>query len=266
MIQFLIVAVALGALSVVGIKVYVDNIRKESLNQADLMPVLVASRDIASGSEFVPDDLDTVEYPRRVVNNLLPNLITNDKEILGARSAVDIGAGEALQAHHFHLRQRNNLEYPSDHRAITIPISLTEGVGGFLKPLDFVDILGTFDATNNSSADGEGELTFARIIFKKVQILATGDITDRYDLRAGTGQYAHLTFSMTPQDCSKLVWLINDGGTVYLSRLTGDVNEDDYTFFPVTGEHFFWDSYQELIDELRSLGPRSRRVDLGPGD
>lgn len=208
----LIVAVVLGVMSIVGIRLYVEKIERENvIGQGAQMDVLVASRDIDPGQIFTEEDLTRAEYPSAVVANVFRgSLITESQAIIGAKTATAIRAGQALQTYHFHQRSRDSLadRLSPEHRAITIPVSRITGVGGHVRPLDYVDLLATIEFEDRT---GE-KLKVTRTVVKNVLVLACDDIVDPFDARSGAGGYATLTLRLTPAECTKIVYCLGGGG------------------------------------------------------
>jgi len=109
--------------------------------------------------------------------------------------------------------------FPKSMRAITIPLDPISSVAGFLKPRDHVDIIGTFDSTNNQSV--------THVVLQNVLLLATGSQLlpnqAASTVNTGTGNTAsdassaptstvavpteipNATVEVTPEDAQKLI-------------------------------------------------------------
>lgn len=86
---------------------------------------------------------------------------------------------------------------PRGMRAVTIPVNEVAGVGGFVKPGDRVDILGTF-RSDVASVD------MTTTVLRNIRVLAVAQQMDEKD-RNKAVVAASVTLAVTPQDAEKLV-------------------------------------------------------------
>ncbi len=209
----LLVAVILGGLSVLGIKLYVDKIEEQYRRDERKLPYLVAAHDVGEGEILTQDDIAIQQFNSEVIDAALRNTHIKESDrqsILGRRTRGPIREGQILQTHHFHTQgPGDELKFAKDQRAVTIPVSRTAGVAGMLKPGDYIDIVVTMDLI-----DPQGNtLQVTRTLFKNVMILATDTNTSPYDT-ASRG-YSTLTLRLRPEECNKLLHCINKGAVVH---------------------------------------------------
>jgi pilus assembly protein CpaB len=250
----LVVAVVLGFLSIVLIRRYVENI--EQRHRFDLVPkpALVAARDIAPGTVITENDIDTVEFPGKLLDQAFKDSripIESKGTIVNARTVFEIKAGQVFQRYHFPdigVGRRNDLKgkFGREYRAFTIPIDPVRGVAGMLRPSDYVDIISTIQFTDLSGSS----TTATRTVLRKVLILAVDDKLNPEDVRPGT-TYSSLTLRLTPKDCNRLMFVMSKGGSLQCTY----VQEG-------SGEEAGWDTvtaetlYDEVSRELEALQRR----------
>lgn len=209
----LIVAVVLGVLSIVGIRLYVDNLQRKFDLDKELIDVFVASKDLPVGDTMGADDVDIAQFPARFMDAAFRRSHISDKAtIMGSRTIERISAGQVLQNYHFEKRIGSGpkLKFTKEYRAITIPISRVGGVSGLLKPTDTVDVLINMQLKDRNSGES---LLVTRTLFKNVLILATDANTDPYTDSAG---YGTVTLRLTPADCNKMAFCMFNGGAIQL--------------------------------------------------
>lgn len=147
--------------------------------------IYVASQDIAIGQEVSPNDYDVKAWPTHL---LPPNpIIVGEQGALpveGQIASAPIYAGEPLLGSK--LRNKNDPSFISGQleegqRAVTISVTLTDSVAGFVNPGDVVDVLYTFDinkavldtgdVTATTSAEAE-RVSVSETLLAGVKILA----------------------------------------------------------------------------------------------
>jgi Flp pilus assembly protein CpaB len=237
----LIVAVVLGVLSIVGIRLYVENIEKRVMLEKELIDVFVAAKDLPAGEMMGADDVDIAQFPAQFMDGAFRRShITDKATIMGSRTVEKIAAGQVLQEYHFEKKiQLNSLKFPKEYRAITIPISRVGGVAGLLKPTDMVDVvINTKLKDRNSGA----ELLVTRTLFKNVLILATDSNTDPY---VETSGYSTVTLRLTPDECNKMAFCMFNGAAIQLLYVQPGTPEDT-KLHPFVADDLFLEIEREL--------------------
>lgn len=236
----LIVAVVLGVLSIVGIRLYVDNLEKQRVLEQELIDVFVASKDLPVGEMMGADDVDIAQFPARVIDAAFRRShITDKATIMGSRTVARIAAGQVLQEYHFEKKVSANLKFPKEYRAITIPISRVGGVAGLLKPTDTVDVVINTQLNDRNSG---AELVVTRTLFKNVLILATDSNTDPY---VETSGYSTVTLRLTPDECNKMAFCMFNGAAIQLLYVQPGTPEDA-KLHPFVADDLFLEIEREL--------------------
>lgn len=111
---------------------------------------------------------------------------------------------------------------PNGKRAISIAVSKSSSVGGFIQQGDYVDVIATFRPAN-------GE-TITKIVLQDIQVLAVGNTYD-FEGAVATSSPAIaaskaelITLAMTPDDLEKLMYL--DAGTSFRLVLKNPNDKD----------------------------------------
>jgi pilus assembly protein CpaB len=247
----LVVAVALGIISIIGIRTYVLRIEKQHRIELQPVDVYVAARDLVPGMTFGREDLEVRQFPRSVINEAFQtSRITDENTVINDIVTADVKAGQVLQTYHFSSERsgvsRHKLEgkFGKDDRAMTIQIGKVSGVGGMLKPGDYVDLLLTMPFTGRG---GARVVTYTQM--QNVLILATDSVTNPADPRAGNG-YSSLTFRLSPAQCNTLKYCLDSGGaltTTYVQPGTPTSEATD----PVTNDIIYRAVESDLIKKLR---------------
>lgn len=246
----LVVAVVLGVLSIIGIRLYVEGIEKSQIQQQMLIDVLVASKDIPAQRVFGPDDVDVAQLPASFVDQAFrKSHITDRATVIGLRVVKPIAAGQVLQTYHFQDKTGSGgrLQFDKEYRAITIPISRVGGVAGLLKPADLVDIIVNMQVQDRSSGQG---LVVTRTLFKNVRILACDTNTDPFVEMSG---YSSLTLRLRPEDCNKLAFALFNGGVLHMTYVQPGTGESP-SFNPVTPDDMWGDVREEIGNNMRRGG------------
>lgn len=238
----LIVAVVLGALSILGIKAYVERVKVQTELRDEKMEVFVAARELDEGRTFSIDDIETAQFPRAVLEQALQGTwITDKATIEGMRLKSKIKAGQILLTSHFDRggpRNIKRIDFQPTDRAITIPISRTGGLAGMLRPQDSVDLIVSMSIKDRSGRS----VQLTRTLFKGVQILATDN---NINPSFGGGSYSTLTFALSPRDVNKLLFVISQGAQIHCV-LTKPGTPPTKGFLPYTPELFYGEIRSEL--------------------
>lgn len=246
----LIVAIALGVLSIIGIRTYVQSIEQKHMIDLELVDVLVAGRDLVPGMTFTRDDLEHRQFPRVTINEAFKDSrVTDENTILQDIVTQEVKAGQVLQTYHFGdsggpgASHALKDKFGTEDRAITIDIGKVSGVGGMLRPGDYIDILMTMPFTTSR---GPKVVTFT--LFNGVLILATDMVTSPADPRAGKG-YSNLTLRLTREESITLKHCIDSGGAMtatYAQPGTSDTGTE-----PVSSDVLFKSVERDLLKKLR---------------
>ncbi len=245
----LIVAVVLGILSIIGIRLYVDGIILDNRIKTEPVDCFVSTKNIEPGRTFTLDDVIENQFPRQVLEAYKNSRITDKTTIIGARVQAKIEMGQVLQTYHFATKiVGKKLEYGKEYRAVTLPINKVTGVGGLLRPGDFVDIIVNIKLLDaGKDILGVKELPVSRSMFKSVLVLATDLVTDPSDIDAGKG-YTTVTVRLRPEEVNRVLFAQYNGGVIHLCQAQSGTAE--YVGFnPVITNSL----YNDVKDEIQAI-------------
>lgn len=214
-------------------------VEKEIGDLKDKEFIIRAKVDIPPNTRIDESMVDVIEYPIRY---LPPKVATKGSEVLGQVAIATIFAGEPILTSKIIPFDESSLDrrIPEGYRAITIGIRDDQdvvGVGGMLRPGQFVDILLTLFINTKEIEKGGGAAAAAvaalaeqanlkaevRTIFQNIRILAVGR-----DARLQTANVnrpqpieeeltnKNVTVALKPEDVQRLV-LAQSTGRITLS-------------------------------------------------
>ncbi len=174
----IVLSVVMGLLAVVLMFIYISGRERSLLQLSAMKDVLVANRDILRGTAVDERMLMRIQVPAKFVQ---PSAVTDPREVIGRVVAVPIAQGAQLLGTYLEDAGRSALAYevPRGRRAITVAVNDITGVGGLIRPGNFVDILGTFEFGRPISQSGgrtqyAEERTEARMLMQNVLVIAVG--------------------------------------------------------------------------------------------
>lgn len=180
-LRIIAILLAIGAL-VLGYMGYKASqaplpVSQDSQQQApepERFPVLVATRDIASGQQ-----LDSADVTTMFVESVPADSYDNIAQISGRQVRLPIAVGELVLKDHFHDFSPLVSSIRDGERAIAVRVDEVTGAGGFIEPGDSVDVL-LFLASGREV----GDKSSAQRILSDVRVLAYGDRVDNTDVDA----------------------------------------------------------------------------------
>src|SRR5437868_1634689 len=216
----LLVAVVLGLFA--GIIAYsaIKHQQARVTSGWNLVPVIVASVDIGEGTTVTFDMVAQRSVPEQFVTS---SVVKPDSAsyIVNQKVLVPVQAGDPLMWSQFETTkaaERLSTKVQKKARAITVEAGKTTAVGGWVRPNDHVDLIGTFkDPQTNESV--------AVTLLQNVIVLATGKITGTTNVNLipeGQRNYSDISLLVIPEEAEILV-LAQELGNLTLSLR----NEDD---------------------------------------
>ena len=204
----LVIALGLGLLG--GLLAYQTIRRTEQRLTAgwQLRPVVVAARDLAAGTVLEVDMLARSESPERFASGSMvePGQV---ERVVGQRLAAPLLRGDPLMWSHLasasrHERLSRIVERGG--RAMSLSISGSRAVSGFLQPADHVDILGTF------SDPKDGQLVSVTLL-QNVVVLAAGQRAagDTAALEPERQDISEVTLLVLPEEAEILALAVELG-------------------------------------------------------
>jgi pilus assembly protein CpaB len=216
----LVVALVLGLLA--GIVAWSAIKKKEADVRRgwNLVPVVVAAQDVPEGTVITFDMISQRSVPEQFVTSSVvkpdsANYVVNQKVL------VPLQQGDPLLWSQFETTkaaERLSTKVQKKGRAITIEAKSTTAVGGWIRPNDHVDVIGTF-------RDPQTDENVAVTLLQNVIVLATGKITGTTNVNLipeGQRNYSDISLLVIPEEAEILV-LAQELGNLTLSLR----NEDD---------------------------------------
>lgn len=218
----LFIALGLGLLAGVttcsAIRVKEMNVRRGW----NLVTVVVASTTIPEGTVVTADMISQRDIPEQFVTQSVVRPETSNL-VLNQEVLVTLQPGDPLLWSQFatsRTAEKLSTKVQKKGRAITIDAANIHSVGGWVRPNDHVDIIGTFrdPATNENTAV---------TLLQNVIVLATGKITGTTNVNVipeAQRAYNNVTLLVLPEEAEILV-LASELGSLSLSlRNEGDID------------------------------------------
>jgi pilus assembly protein CpaB len=216
----LVVALVLGLLA--GIVAWSAIKKKEADVRRgwNLVPVVVAAQDIPEGTVITFDMISQRSVPEQFVTS---SVVKPDSAsyVVNQKVLVPLQSGDPLLWSQFETTkaaERLSTKVQKKGRAITIEAKATTAVGGWIRPNDHVDVIGTF-------RDPQTDENVAVTLLQNVIVLATGKITGTTNVNLipeGQRNYSDISLLVIPEEAEILV-LAQELGNLTLSLR----NEDD---------------------------------------
>lgn len=194
----LLAAILLGILAAGATYQYVRNVTVTSSKaaMARTARVVVAKKQIPAYTAITQD----MVYQKEVAESSVEPGAASLEEVIGSITKQEIVQGrQVVRSMLFDKREAAGLAFsiPAGKRAVTIRVNEVIGVGGFVKPGDRVDILGTFKS-DVSSVD------MTTTVLRNIEVLAVAQEMDEKD-RNKARVAASVTLAVTPAEAEKLV-------------------------------------------------------------
>jgi pilus assembly protein CpaB len=220
----LIASLGLGLLA--GIVAYLAIKRKESEVRKGwtLVPVLVAAVDIPQGAAVAFDMIAQREIPEQFVT---PSVIRPNSAayIENQPVRVPLQAGDPFLWTHFdnaNGADRLSTKVQKKARAIAIQANKAASVGGWVRPNDHVDVVGTIrDPQNNEQV--------AVTLLQNVVVLATGKTTGTSgsQIPDRESDYSHVTLLVLPEEAEIIALAAAQGQLLLTLRNESDTDTLD---------------------------------------
>ncbi|MDO9533916.1 MAG: Flp pilus assembly protein CpaB [Bacillota bacterium] len=206
--RLLIIALILGAITVVALNYFINNLNTESPAGAAVgfTSVLVAQNTIPQHTRITSEMVAMQSVP---VDSVHPEVFKSAEEVIGSISRSDIIKGEqVLLSRVSSENRRASLSYrvPENMRAISISVNEVSGVSGFISAGDKVDVLASFEDEDTNEVITVTTYT----VVQNVEVLATGESTIEKD-NEETQLVSTVTLSVTPGQAEVLAYSFLQG-------------------------------------------------------
>lgn len=187
-----------------------------------LVNVVVASQDIREGASVSMDMISVRAIPEQfaTASVVKPDSVSY---VVNQKVLVPLQAGDPLLWTQFETTraaERLSSRVQRKGRAVTVEVSKKSSVGGWIRPNDHVDVLGTFrDPASNESV--------SMTLLQNVIVLATGKITGTTNaglLPESQRDYTHVTLLVIPEE-SEILALAAELGSLTLSLRNDEDSE-----------------------------------------
>jgi pilus assembly protein CpaB len=216
----LVVALVLGLLA--GVIAYSAIKKKEADVRRgwNLVPVVVAAQDIPEGTVITFEMISQRSVPEQFVTS---SVVRPDSAsyVVNQKVLVALQAGDPLLWSQFETTkaaERLSSKVQKKARAITIEAKNTTSVGGWIRPNDKVDVIGTF-------RDPQTDESVAVTLLQNVIVVATGKITGTTNVNLipeSQREYNNISLMVLPEEAEILVLATELGQLTLTLR-----NEDD---------------------------------------
>ncbi len=173
-----LIASLAGLLAVGMVWVYLSSREAELLQLSEMKDVIVARVDVPANTVLDETMIERIQVPSRY---LQPNAAVQLDQAVGRVNLVPVLRGSQVVLAQLDDPGLTALAYevPRGRRAITLAITDVTGVGGLVRPGNFVDIFGTFEFGRPIGMEGgvvrySDERTETRLMLQDVLVLAVG--------------------------------------------------------------------------------------------
>jgi len=230
----IIIGIVLALAAVFMTKTYIDQQRQQVIAEAkkkiayieqslpkSQVKALIASRDIPKGAIIKADSLDTSIIPEQY---LQPQAVSSAERVLGMVAVLPIAKGEQITLSKLvQPRQLGGLAEgtPIGKRAVTISVDSLSGLGGMIKPGNYVDVIALLPVPV-TTADGKQVNQIAVMpLFQNILVLAVGQDTGTISASSG-GKKAQegerrsdssplITLALSPQEANLIAFVQEQG-------------------------------------------------------
>jgi pilus assembly protein CpaB len=214
---FVIALLAGGGLAY-GTYDYLQNVPVKTIT-VPTSRVVVASADIALGSELERDDLMTIEWPASAVpegaaadpaqlvgRGLIDSVVRHEPILPGKLASKEAGSGLPPII-------------PPGMRAMSVRVNEVIGVAGYVLPGTQVDVVVT------ASPNNKPEDTISKVVLSKVQVLTAGTRLEQDTKDEKPMQVTVVTLLVTPEQAERLTLASTEGKIQLALRNPLDVEE-----------------------------------------
>ncbi|MFW5878507.1 MAG: Flp pilus assembly protein CpaB [Myxococcota bacterium] len=210
----LVIAVVLAGLAGLFFYFAVEGERAKARRGWTLVYVVTAARDVPEGTVLEMDMIQQSPIPEQFVTGSVvrPDSVNY---VVGQKVMVPLQAGDPILWSHFESTRGAEMlstMVQKQGRAITIAVDEIASVGGWVRPNDHVDIIGTF-------RDPDSRDLMTVTLLQNMIVLATGNITGSTNinlLSEGDRKYNNVSFLVLPEE-AEILTLAAELGTLTLS-------------------------------------------------
>jgi pilus assembly protein CpaB len=185
----------------------------------NLVPVVVAAVDVSEGTVVTMEMVSQRSVPEQFVT---ASVVKPDSAsyIIGQKVMVSLQAGDPLLWSQFETSraaERLTAKVVKRMRAVTIDAKSSSSVGGWVRPNDHIDVIGTFK-------DPDSNQQVALTLLQNVVVLATGKITGTTNVNLipeNERTYGNVTLMVIPEE-GEILTLAQELGNLTLALRNDD--------------------------------------------
>lgn len=181
------------------------------------VPVVVASVDIQAREAITPGMLTLGRMP---ASGLPPHAFVRLSDLTGASAVVTIYKGQAITANlvasnpdQIDSSTSTYLPIPAGYVALTIPTGELQGVGGYVAPGDYINIIATANSELFHSLPAR---QVTRTVFTDLRVIRVGTPSAAPKQGQAFGVAGSLTVVLSECDAQFLQWLLTNVTLKYL--------------------------------------------------
>ncbi|MBI1874753.1 MAG: Flp pilus assembly protein CpaB [Acidobacteria bacterium] len=173
-----LLSIVMGLLAMMMMWAYLSSRESSLLQLAAMKDVVVAQTDILQNTIIDERHVQAIQVPAKY---LQPQAVSDARAVLGRVTSVPVPRGAQMLGTFLQDAGASALafEVPRGMRAVTIAVSDVTGVGGLVKPGNYVDVFGTFEYGRPVGQQG-GRMVYAdersetRMLMQNMLVVAVG--------------------------------------------------------------------------------------------
>ncbi len=206
------IAVALAALAAILTSVYVVNYKRHVQHGEDSVTVLVAARDIpsgTSGADIIDQKMLKKEtVPRKAV---VAGAISSPDDLSQYIATQDVYEGEQVSTRRFAPPKEQGIraQIKGTQRAYELEGDAHQLLAGTLKEGDHVDIVGTWDTTPPNATNGgvAQDILVSRVVVRDLLVLKPADASVSGSAVTSSQQTGFVQLRATDAQTQKIIWI-----------------------------------------------------------
>lgn len=221
----LVIAVVLAFLAGLFFYFAVEGERAKARKGWTLVYVVTAARDVPEGTVLDMDMIQQQPIPEQFVTGSVvrPDSVNY---VVGQKVMVPLQRGDPILWSHFESTRGTEMlshMIQKHGRAVTVAVDEVQSVGGWVRPNDHVDILGTF-------RDPASRELMTVTLLQNMIVLATGKITGSTNINLlsdGDRRFTNVSFLVLPEEAEILVLASELGNLTLTLRNPEDMDFQD---------------------------------------
>lgn len=221
-IVLLVIAGLIALLTVLAARSLLKTPEKiEAQSDVPKIEILIAKKDLPAGTFVTAADVEWKQWPSNTPHQGMVTKGSGPDDYTGAVVRNGLRAGEPVTIGRLIVtsdRGFMSAVLSPGMRAMTVKITPSSGVAGFVFPNDYVDIIMTNEVTNDRSDEDAGrKRQLSQTVLENIRVLALDQKTNDQDKEAKIAELA--TLEVTPKQAEKLA-IVSQISELQTGRLT----------------------------------------------